>query len=618
MALFKSLLQSRVLDIFRGYLRGIFLDGRDGFIARSTSFCLYRQAPDALSHSIKDLVVHILNEELEKAGKRDVTNVSDLSLTDLITDYYLSLNVPKLPLETLINTEFERIFRDGQSQPDHFIILEVPSCFRPSYLSPKASAADGVEEDHLESDDERREQVLHFGVFNTTTSDASEELEESVYRVLKRFIERMMMEERCNTHLIMLSPYLKPPQLLLGKGMFEIYLPIEWEASKSNLTQLIKEVFEGSDIGNDSIEMIIASISYQDNAFSNLVELCYELKHSITTRYIGGRILKGERPEPEGILSISSQDVTEFLQDYNSKKLASYYSSSIDSLISTKISIDRDFVGLKDLRRSIKQSISALEKFNEHSKSETNDFETYRYPISWLLWGNSGSGKSTLVRSMVSISPKIKVLFCNAIDLISPLHGMTTRNLRRIFQNAINSRPCILVFDDVETLGAFPREEDCSEGEVRSKINKELMSTLLYLLDSVISINQDQALGHDTFTLKNLNLVGEFEETNDQLNFSISRKVSGLMIVMTTRSSMSSFPPELLEKVQRHSFLQLPSVDELLESIQEEDNPKISTTALQVAEDIQRLGGERLINVSEFKILVQNKLYEEYVSNSQL
>ncbi|KAJ1606343.1 AAA ATPase-like protein [Cryptosporidium canis] len=618
MAIFKSLLQSRVLDIFRGYLRGIFLDGRDGFVARSTNFCLYRQAPDALSHSIKDLVVHILNEELERAGRREVANVSDLSLTDLITDYYLSLNVPKLPLETLINSEFERIFRDGQSQPDHFIILEVPRCFRPSYLSPKASAADGVEEDHLESDDERREQVPHFGVFNTTTSDASEELEESVYRVLKRFIERTMMEERCNTHLIMLSPYLKPPQLLLGKGMFEIYLPIEWEASKSNLTQLIKEVFEGSDIGNDSIEMIIASISYQDNAFSNLVELCYELKHFVATRYIGGRILKGERPEPEGILSISSQDVAEFLQDYNSKKLASYYSSSIDSLISTKISIDRDFVGLKDLRRSIKQSISALEEFNEHSKSEMNDFETYGYPISWLLWGNSGSGKSTLVRSMVSISPKIKVLFCSAIDLISPLHGMTTRNLRRIFQNAINSRPCILVFDDVETLGAFPREEDCSEGEVRSKINKELMSTLLYLLDSVISMNQDQALDHDAFTLKNLNLVGEFEETNDQLNFSISRKVAGLMIVMTTRSSMSSFPPELLAKVQRHSFLQLPSVDELLESIQGEDNPKISTTALQVAEDIQRLGGERLINVSEFKILVQNKLYEEYVSSSQL
>ncbi|OII74717.1 AAA superfamily ATPase [Cryptosporidium ubiquitum] len=622
MAFIKSLLNSNVLHIFRGYIRGILADNNEGFTPRSTNFCIYKQVADSLSNNIKDLVLHVLNEELEKSKEEKLIGTIDLKLIDLITDDYLYINAPILPLENIFNNEFEKIINNCKYKSNNFIIIELPKHFRLNVLSSRDLTNDQVEEDNLDSDDGLRNEVIHFGVFNTTTNDPSNEFEESIYRVLKRFIERTMMQENFNIHLIMVSPYFKPPQVLLGKGMFEIYLSIEWETNKSNLTQLIKDIFEGTEVANDVIEMIIASISYQNSAYSTLIDLCYELKHFLVVKYIGKRVIKGKDADLNGMMKIRNEDVQEFLQKYNSKKLSSYYSSSIDSLIATKISIDNDFVGLNELRKMIKKSISALEQFNNHSEFSGNELDMYGYPISWFLWGSSGSGKSTLVRSMTSISPKVKVLFCNIIDLISPLHGITTRNLRRIFKNAMNSRPCILVFDDIETLGTFSKKEDLNEGEVRSKINRELASTLLYLLDSVISINQDVELNKALPKLIDMNLQeGNAKETIDQLNSQVSRKVLGLMIIMTSRANMSHFMPELLLKIQRHSFLQLPSTKELLDSISKGDDSEISIAAQEVADEIQKLKGDRLINVSEFKILVQNKLYEKYAnreSNSNI
>ncbi|KAH8584771.1 AAA superfamily ATpase [Cryptosporidium sp. chipmunk genotype I] len=613
MTIFKSLLSSNALSIFRGYIKGILADNYEGFSPRSSNFCIYKQVADSLSNSIKDLVLHILSEELEKNTEKKLVSTIELNLVDLITDNYLYLNAPILPYESLLNNEFEKIMNSSKSKSNNFIIIELPRNFRLNSLSSRDLTSNQVEEeDNLDSDGELHK-VTHFGVFNTTTSDPSNKLEESIYRVMKRFIERIMMQENYNIHLIMLSPYFKPPQLLLGKGMFEIYLSIEWKASKSNLAQLINDVFEGAEVDSDVVEMLIASVSHQDSAFSKLIELCFELKHFLANKYIGRRIFKGENIDLNLIMKFRNDDVQEFLQGYNSKLLSSYYSSSIDSLIATKISIENDFVGLNELRRSIKKSITALEQFNEHSEASENEIDTCEYPISWFLWGSSGSGKSTLIRSMVSISPKVKVLFCNVIDLISPLHGITTRNLRRIFKNAIDSRPCILVFDDIETLGAFSKKEDLSEGEVRSKINKELASTLLYLLDSVVSIDQDGDLENNISQLIDMNIQLYSGETIDHINPKVSRKVAGIMIIMTSRANMSSFPPELLFKVQRHSFLQLPSTKELLESIDRKDD-EISTTAQEIADEIQNLHGDRLINVSEFKILVQNKLYEKYAS----
>ncbi|POM82175.1 ATPase family associated with various cellular activities (AAA) family protein [Cryptosporidium meleagridis] len=613
MTVYKSLLNSNALNIFRGYIKGILSNNNGGFSPRSTNICLYKQVADSLSNNIKDLVLHILNEELEKNTEKEFANTIYLNLIDLITDNYLYLNAPILPLESLINNEFERIINSSKDKSSNFIIIELPRYFRSRSLFFKNSANNQVEEeDGLDSDDEFCKEVTHFGVFNTTTDDASNKLEESIYRVLKRFIERTMMQENFNNHIIMLSPYFKPPQLLLGKGMFEIYLSIEWETNKSNLIQLIEDVFKGIEVENGVIEMIIASISNQNSAFSELIELCFELKHSLATKYIGRRILKGKDIDLNCKMKIRNEDAQDFLQKYNSKLLNSYY-SSIDSLISTKISIDNDFVGLNELRKSIKDSINALEQFSERSEVSKNEIDTYAYPISWFLWGSSGSGKSTLVRSMVSISPKVKVLLCNVIDLISPFHGITTRNLRRIFKNAINSRPCILVFDDIETLGALTKKDDLSEGEVRSKINKELASTFLHLLDSVISIDQFGDLGNDLLQQMNTNTQERsLEEAIDHFNPKVSRKLAGIMIVMTSRNNMGDFSTELLLKVQKHSFLQLPSIKELLESIREKDNDEVSATAEEIANEIQNLQGDRLINVSEFKILVQNKLYEKY------
>ncbi|KAF7457578.1 AAA superfamily ATPase [Cryptosporidium felis] len=612
----KSLLRSKTLDIFRGYVRNILIENSGHFTQRSTTFCIYKQVPDILSRVIKNTVLHILDNEGDLGVKDEAFEVIEFDLQDFVTDYHFSRLDPKLPIESKLNGEINKIAKSRRYGTNSFLIIELPLGFGRSDSRLKYETNHDADfEDGADSDD--TEEIVHYGIFNTTTSEPSNRLEESVYRVLTRFVERIKMQENYNIHLILLSPYSKPPNCLLGKGMIEIYLPIEWESNKTNLARLVEEIFEGSNIGNDVLEMIIASNSSQENAISGMVELCYELKHSLIDKYVGRELLRGEKVKLENLSEIKFEDVQEFLHMYNLNRISSRYSSSIDSLIATKISIERDFVGLNDLRESIKESIYLLGSGETSSISTEDEVRFFGYPITWFLWGGTGSGKSTLVRSMVSVSPKVNVLLCNVIDLISPLHGVTTRNLRKVFKNALSSRPAILVFDDVETLmGTSLRGSHC-EGEVRAKINRELTSTLIYLLESVISVNHSEELSNEIFSrLAEVDFTGKSTGApKDQINYKVSRKISGLMIVMTSRANIQSIPMELLGKIQKHSFLQFPTTQELLEDLCKIGDPRVVESARETADELKAAKGERLLNVSEFKSLVQEKLYRKHLNS---
>ncbi|KAK6587690.1 AAA superfamily ATpase [Cryptosporidium xiaoi] len=607
----RAFLNSEAIFLLRGYLNSIFYENQDNFVSNSTTFCVYREELDSLSKEIKDIVIYVINDELEKVNSSELNGkvfINDVIINDIIREEYVSNKLQVLALENLIENKLNEILNNCKRNTNNFLVFENPIKFMNfSIFQETQTRYDENLEDEIDQEDNEKSEYI--GICNSTFSNASNELKESICRVLTRFIERLYMDEKdFNIHFILVSPFSRPPKDLLRNGMIEVHLPIEWDTSKDNMCLLIKEIFSGVELTKDIIEIIIASVSNKGNALSNLLELCYEIKNSLIKKAIGRKLLNRDSIKKEEIIKIYINDVEESIRNYNFKMFNLVYSSSIDSLISTRISIDNDFIGLKKIRDSIKKSVASLEKEEIYGSNfdSTNIGSEYDYPITWFFWGVTGSGKSTLVRSLTSLSPKVRVIICNVVELISPFQGVTTRNMRTIFKSALNSRPCILIFDDIDTFLAMNLSNIESEGETRLRIQKELSETILLLLDSIVhNISDHSIIDEHLSNLENGNSNIEFEFTNTNL----VRRIPGFMVIMTGKQNINNYPKELISKVQRHSMLTLPSIEEISEYYSKTENNEIIGIIEEIKNELE-CESRAFLNVSEYELLIKEKMFE--------
>ncbi|KAH8740444.1 AAA superfamily ATpase [Cryptosporidium ryanae] len=609
----EAFLNSETIFLFRGYLNSILSENLSNFVYNSTTFSIYREELDSLTRSIKDIVLFVINDELRKTNNSEINSrvlINDVIINEIIREEYVSSKLQVLALENLIENKLNSIVNGCKSSTNNFIIFENPIPFTEFSLF-KDTKIDYNENSEDETNQEDNEKSQYVGICNSTISNSSNEIKESICRVLTRFIERLYMDEKdFNLHFILVSPFSKPPKDLLRDGMIQVCLPIEWDTSKNNMCILIREVFSGINITEDIVELIIASVSNKGNILSNLLELCYDIRNSQIKKAIGRRLLNKDSLKVNEITKINIRDIEESIKNYNSKMFNLIYSSSIDSIVSIKISIDEDFIGLEKIRDSIKKSVASLEK--EEFKSSNfylkGTDDEYYYPITWFLWGVTGSGKSTLVRSIISLSPKVRVIICNVVEIISPLQGITTRNLRKIFKNALNSRPCILIFDDIDTFLVMNSPNSDSEGETRFKIQTELSETILLLLDSIVhntSIDNskiDECLKY--FEDSDLNVEFDFTVTN------LVRRIPGLMVMMTGKQNIRNYPKELISKIQRHSILTLPSIKEITEYYGKSGNNEIIEVLEEIKNELEECGSKAFLNASEYELLIKEKMYE--------
>ncbi|KAI0028842.1 AAA family ATPase [Vararia minispora EC-137] len=99
-------------------------------------------------------------------------------------------------------------------------------------------------------------------------------------------------------------------------------------------------------------------------------------------------------------------------------------------------------------------------------------------PRGILLHGPPGTGKTHLARAIAS-STGSSVIIVNGPELTSAYHGETEASLRRVFADARERSPCVLVLDEVDAI--CPRREDGAGGEVE----KRTVATLLTEMDGI-------------------------------------------------------------------------------------------------------------------------------------
>merc|ERR1719261_265618 len=103
-----------------------------------------------------------------------------------------------------------------------------------------------------------------------------------------------------------------------------------------------------------------------------------------------------------------------------------------------------------------------------------------------LLFGPPGTGK-TLLAKAVATECHVHFLSVKGPELLSMYIGESEKNVRSLFQNARDLQPCVLFFDELDSL-APARGRGSDSGGVMDRVVSQLLTEIDALPETVIFI----------------------------------------------------------------------------------------------------------------------------------
>jgi SpoVK/Ycf46/Vps4 family AAA+-type ATPase len=131
--------------------------------------------------------------------------------------------------------------------------------------------------------------------------------------------------------------------------------------------------------------------------------------------------------------------------------------------------------GYDDVKREIREYIELPLKHRDLAKKYG-----LRLPKGILLFGPPGCGKSLMMRALAN-EAKINFIYVNVSDIMSKWYGESESRLRELFANARKNAPCILFFDEIDTIGVK------RESHTGDSVTPRLLSLMLSELDGLQS-----------------------------------------------------------------------------------------------------------------------------------
>ncbi|KAI8355043.1 P-loop containing nucleoside triphosphate hydrolase protein [Mortierella sp. GBAus27b] len=137
------------------------------------------------------------------------------------------------------------------------------------------------------------------------------------------------------------------------------------------------------------------------------------------------------------------------------------------------------FGGYISLRKRVRQTV-----LWPITNPETFKRMGVRPPVGLLLYGPSGCGKTMLVQTLAS-ETNMNFIPVKGPEIFSKYLGETEATLRRLFSMARQISPCILFFDEMDSIGARRGWGGDSDNHGSNGVNERVLSTLLNEMDGV-------------------------------------------------------------------------------------------------------------------------------------
>jgi transitional endoplasmic reticulum ATPase len=198
---------------------------------------------------------------------------------------------------------------------------------------------------------------------------------------------------------------------------------------------------------------------------ADIKALCREAAMKALRRYLPEIDLMGEKISPEILegMVITNRDFKEGMKEIIPTAMREFY-----------VEVARvkwnDVGGLYEAKRTLHDNlITAIREPDKFAKMGI------RPPRGALLYGPPGTGKTLLAKSLATES-SANIIVVRGPEVLSKWVGESEKAIREIFRKAKASSPCIVVFDELDSL-ARPRgqEEDMSGNErVLSQILTEM------------------------------------------------------------------------------------------------------------------------------------------------
>src|SRR4051794_5491999 len=130
-----------------------------------------------------------------------------------------------------------------------------------------------------------------------------------------------------------------------------------------------------------------------------------------------------------------------------------------------------DVGGMDELKQEVRDTIGLLLQHPQDAE---------RYGIEWngiLLYGPPGVGK-TFFAEAIAGEYKLNFIHVSTGDLVGSLVGQSARNIDKAFQRAVENLPCLLFFDEFDSVAQ--RREGTPDQESRRTVNQLLTSLEQY------------------------------------------------------------------------------------------------------------------------------------------
>ncbi|BCU68204.1 ATPase AAA [Sulfolobales archaeon HS-7] len=131
--------------------------------------------------------------------------------------------------------------------------------------------------------------------------------------------------------------------------------------------------------------------------------------------------------------------------------------------------------GYDDVKKEIKEYIEIPLKYKDVAKKYS-----LRLPKGILLFGPPGCGKTLMMRAMAN-SAKLNFVYVNVSEIMSKWYGESESRLRELFSTARKNAPCILFFDEIDTIGTK------RENHTGDSVTPRLLSLMLSEIDGMES-----------------------------------------------------------------------------------------------------------------------------------